>query len=191
MIIGRLYQALAERGVVLVTTANIPPSGLYADGLNRQLFLPFIAELERGLDVLSLASLRDYRLGRIRARATYLSPLGPAATRALNDIWMELTDGNAGGHLDVPVLGRSLAVPRAAHGCARFSFADLCEKPLGPPDYLALTHHFRTVFIEDIPQLSASQRNEAKRFILLIDTLYDARTRLVVTAEVQIGRAHV
>ena len=184
MIIGRLHAALMERGVVLVTTSNLPPSALYTDGLNRQLFLPFIAEIERTLEVVSLESSRDYRLGRMRSRTTYITPLGPAADVALDAIWNELTDDNPGTHLEVPVVGRSLNVPRAAHGCARFSFTDLCERPLGPPDYLALTHHFRTIFVENVPKLTSSQRNEAKRLILMVDTLYDARTRLVISAAV-------
>ena len=181
-IIGRLFEALQQRGVCFVTTSNLPPEDLYKDGLNRQLFLPFIAKLRESLDVVSLDSPHDYRLGRIKARDTFISP--PDIGK-LDAIWDELTDHAAGGALDLAVLGRQLHVPRAARGCARFTFSDLCEKPLGPPDYLAITTHFRTVFIENIPAIRASQRNEARRFILMIDTFHDAGTHVVATSEVE------
>lgn len=182
MIVGRLYEALHALGVVMVTTSNLPPEGLYKDGLNRDLFLPFIALLRQTLDVVSLDSPKDYRLGRVKGLRSYVTPLGPAATAALDELWSGLTDNDPVKPVDLNVLGRKLRVPRAAHGCARFSFAELCEQPLGPPDYLALAQAFRTVFVDNVPRLTASQRNEAKRFILLIDTLYDAGTRLVVSA---------
>ncbi|MDE2383981.1 MAG: AFG1 family ATPase [Alphaproteobacteria bacterium] len=182
MILGRLFEALLARGVVLVTTSNQPPDGLYKDGLNRQLFLPFIARLKEALEVVHLGEGPDYRLGRIAARHTYVTPLGPAADAALDALWSDLTDGVGGEAMEITILGRSLHVPRAAHGCARFSFSDLCEKPLAAPDYLALAQNFSTVFIDHLPVLKASERNEAKRLILLIDTLYDAGTRLVVSA---------
>ena len=185
MIIGRLYDALHERGVVVVTTSNLPPGGLYKDGLNRQLFLPFIARLENTMDVISLDSLRDYRLGRIRARETFLHPATAANRVAFNAIWRDLTDG-AQGQVDMlDVLGRKLTVPKAAHGCASFTFFELCGEALGPPDYLAIARAYRTVFVSGIPRLKASQRNETKRFILMIDTFYDARLRLVALADAE------
>jgi cell division protein ZapE len=182
MIIGRLFEALQRRDVCFVTTSNLPPEELYKDGLNRQLFLPFIAKLRESLDVVSLDSPRDYRLGRVTARETYIIPLGQDSTARVNSLWDDLTDGDQGEPDDLTVLGRKLHVPRAARGCARFSFADLCENSLGPPDYLAITNSFQTVFIDNIPVLKASQRNEAKRFVLMIDVFYDAGTRLVVSA---------
>jgi cell division protein ZapE len=182
MIIGRLFEALEARGVCFVTTSNLPPDQLYREGLNRQLFLPFIAKINASLDVAALGDGRDYRLGRIASRQTYVSPLGPKADAEVNALWNELTDNAAGEPVDLDMLGRKLHVPRAAHGCARFRFAELCENPLAAPDYLAIAKSFRSVFIENVPILKASQRNEAKRFILMIDTFYDAETRLVVSA---------
>ncbi len=182
MIIGRLFEALHKRGVCFVTTSNLSPENLYKDGLNRQLFLPFIAKLHEHLDVISLDSPNDYRLGRIKSHDTFITPLGEASTAKLGRLWHDLTDREEGDPIDLDVLGRKLHVPQAAHSCARFTFSSLCENPLGPPDYLAITKAFRTVFIDDIPVLKASQRNEAKRFVLMIDTFYDAGTRLAATA---------
>jgi cell division protein ZapE len=182
-ILGRLFEALWARGVVIVTTSNQPPDGLYKDGLNRQLFLPFIARLKQQLDVIQLADGQDYRLGRLAGDDLYVSPLGPKADAALGRIWDGLTDGEAGKALEIEVLGRRLAVPHAAHGCARFTFDQLCRNPLAAPDYLEIARHFSVVLVEHVPVFKASERNEAKRFILLIDTLYDAGTRLVISAE--------
>ena len=184
MILGRLFEALQARGVVIVTTSNTPPDELYRDGLNRQLFLPFIAKLNSEFDVVHLEDGIDYRLGRIAEHDTYLTPLGKPADEAMDRMWGELTDGNPGRPQELDVLGRKLHVPRAAHACARFSFAELCEQPLGAADYLAIAQKFRTVFIDHIRVLKASERNEAKRLILAIDTFYDAGTRLVVSADV-------
>ncbi len=182
MIIGRLFEALQQRGVCFVTTSNLPPDQLYKDGLNRQLFLPFIAKLNADLDVLHLEDGRDYRLGRIASRRTYITPLDAAADAEMTALWHELTDGAEGKALDLNLLGRKLHVSAAAHSCAWFSFAELCEAALGAPDYLAITRNFNTVFVKHVPILKANQRNEAKRFILMIDTFYDAGTMLVVSA---------
>ncbi len=180
MILGRLLDALISAGVVIVTTSNLPPDGLYKDGLNRDLFLPAIHMLNARFDVISLDGERDYRLGRVKARETFIT--GRNAAGRMQEIWEQLTDSPKGTPQDIPVLGRKLHVPEASRGCARFSFHDLCEMPLGPADYLALASDFQTVFIEQIPALKTSQRNEARRFVLLIDTLYDARIRLVATS---------
>ena len=182
MIIGRLFEGLLAAGTVIVTTSNLLPTGLYRDGLNRQLFLPFIELIGARLDVVSLDSASDYRLGRVKAHETFLTPLSPENDARLQDLWQRLTDTERGESIEIDVLGRKLLVPQAAHGCARFGFADLCEKPLGPPDYLALQQQFRTVFIEHIPALGSDQRNAAKRFVLLIDTLYDGQVRLVASS---------
>jgi cell division protein ZapE len=182
MIIGRLFEALKMYGVCFVTTANLPPEELYKDGLNRQLFLPFITKLRDSLDVVSLDSSHDYRLGRVKSHETFIVPPSPAK---LDAIWNTLTDKVAGSPVELDMLGRKLHVPHAAHGCARFSFAELCEYPLGPADFLAIAKNFRTVFVENIPVLKPEQRNEAKRFVLMIDTFYDAGTRLVATAEAE------
>lgn len=182
MIVGRLFGILFERGSVVVTTSNLKPADLYKDGLNRQLFLPFIKLMEKNLDVVTLDSPTDYRLGRVKGHETFIHPLGPEADRKLQDLWEKLTDTGKGEAAALDVLGRKLVVPQAAHGAARFTFADLCEAALGPPDYLALARNFRTLFIEHIPLLTPQQRNPSKRFILLIDTLYDAHVRLVASA---------
>ncbi|MFT3988324.1 cell division protein ZapE [Aestuariivirga sp.] len=182
MIVGRLFEGLYQAGTVIVTTSNLPPEGLYKDGLNRQLFLPFVQLMREKLEVVALDSTTDYRLGRIKAHETYVTPLGPEADRRIAALWQRLTDTAHGAPLDLDVLGRKLHVPEAAHGCARFDFADLCTAALGPPDYLALAQAFTTVFVENIPELSPARRNEAKRFVTLIDTLYDARVRFVASA---------
>ena len=182
MIIGRLFDALVARGICIVTTSNLPPDQLYKDGLNRQLFLPFIAKLQQSLDVIALESDTDYRLNRIATRQTFIAPLDASAHARLLAIWNDLTDSADGEPMDIDILGRKLHVPKSAHLCAWFTFDELCAQPLGPPDYLALAHTFRTIFIEQIPVLAASQRNETKRFILLIDTLYDCGTHLAATA---------
>jgi cell division protein ZapE len=183
MIIGRLFEALAKRGVCLVTTSNLPPEDLYRDGLNRQLFLPFIAKLRSSLNVVALDSKTDYRLGRIRARDTFLHPATAANRVAFNAIWNDLTDTAPGRPEQLDVLGRKLTVPKTAHSCAAFTFNELCKEALGPPDYLALTKAYRTVFVSGIAKLETHQRNEAKRFIVMIDTFYDAGTRLVALAD--------
>jgi cell division protein ZapE len=183
MIVGRLFEGLLAAGSVIVTTSNLAPDQLYRDGLNRQLFLPFIRLIKERFEVVALTSLIDYRLGRVKAHETFLTPISAETDTKLQDLWRRLTDTEQGEPCEIDVLGRKLDVPQAAHGCARFSFADLCEKPLGPPDYLALAHNFRTVFVEHIPALNPERRNEAKRFVLMIDTFYDAKVRLVATSE--------
>ncbi len=183
MIIGRLFEAMEQRGVVLVTTANLPPDGLYKDGLNRDLFVPFIAKLNQKLDVISLNSIKDYRLGRVRAHNTYLSPATAENRVAFNRLWHDLTDGAMGKAEVLDVLGRKRHVPKVAHGCASFTFFELCGEALGPADYLAISQAYRTVFMSGVPKLKAHQRNETKRFILMIDSFYDAKTRLVILAE--------
>lgn len=182
MILGRLFEALLAAGTIIVTTSNLPPDGLYKDGLNRNLFLPAIALMQERFDVISLGSDKDYRLGRLKGRETFITPLGSKSEARLQSIWQDLTETEKGVPMELTVLGRTLHVPEAAHGCARFSFKELCEAPLGPADYLALAENFQTLFVTGIPALKASQRNEARRFVLLIDTLYDARRRLVATS---------
>ncbi|HLA01551.1 MAG TPA: cell division protein ZapE [Aestuariivirga sp.] len=182
MLVGRLLQALMANGTVIVTTSNLPPDGLYKDGLNRSLFLPAIKLMKENFEVVHLASPTDYRLGRVKSWESFVAPLGAKADAHVQKIWERLTDMPKGEPEELPVLGRSLHVPQAAHGCARFSFAGLCEAPLGSPDYLALAANFQTIFVEKIPALKISQRNEAKRFVLLIDTLYDAKRHLVASS---------
>lgn len=183
MIIGRLYEALLEQGVVLVTTANPSPAELYRDGLNRQLFLPFITRLTATMDVIALEGPRDYRLGRIRANETFLHPATADNRVAFNTLWRDLTDGAPGQVEILDVLGRKRTVPKVAHGCASFTFYELCGESLGPADYLAIAKAYRTVFISGVTALKSHQRNETKRFIMMIDTFYDAGTRIVVLAD--------
>jgi cell division protein ZapE len=182
MIVGRLFEGLLAAGTVIVTTSNLKPFDLYRDGLNRQLFLPFITLIGEKLEVVALDSATDYRLGRVKGHETFVTPLGPKADALVQEMWRKLTDVARGEPVEIDVMGRKLTVPQAAHGCARFTFAELCEKALGPADYLALTHNFSTLFVEQIPVLGQADRNAAKRFVTLVDTLYDAKLRLVASA---------
>jgi cell division protein ZapE len=191
MILSRLFSALFASGVVLVATSNVAPQDLYRDGLNRQLFLPFIAILERHAHVLSLDTDKDYRLEKLARTAVYVTPADAAADRALDEAWRTMTRGEPASETSLTIKGRQVVVPRAADGAARFTFAELCEKPLGARDYLAIAGRFSTIFIDHVPVLGEGKRNEAKRFILLIDTLYDHHVRLVVSAEAQPPQLYV
>ncbi|MBZ9989829.1 cell division protein ZapE [Mesorhizobium sp. BH1-1-5] len=182
MILSRLFSALFANGVVLVATSNVAPENLYRDGLNRQLFLPFISLLERNAHVMTLDAEKDYRQEKLNRQPVYVTPDDAAAERALNDAWQAITQGQPAAEVTLTLKGRQLVVPRAVGDAARFSFADLCEKPLGARDYLAIAGRFSTVFIDHVPVLGEGKRNEAKRFILLIDTLYDHHMRLVMSA---------
>lgn len=182
MILGRLFEHLFALGVVIVATSNTPPDRLYDGGLNRQLFLPFIALIHQKLDVLNLDGAIDYRLQRMAGMNVYLTPLGPDANRAMDEDWRKLTDEDRGEKMELTVLGRRLVVPEAAGGVARFSFDDLCRAALGPADYLAIARAFRTVLIAHIPVMGPELRNEARRFVLLIDTLYDEGVKLICSA---------
>ena len=191
MILGRLFEQFFELGVVIVATSNTPPARLYEGGLNRQLFLPFIAEIESRLDVLELNGATDHRLHRMSGLDIYITPLGPEADAKMDAAWLRLTDTRRGEPQNLTVLGRKLAIPQAARGAARFSFDDLCRKPLAAPDYLAIAQHFHTLLIDRIPQMDAAMRNEARRFIVLIDTLYDHGTKLICSAAALPDRLYV
>jgi cell division protein ZapE len=182
MILGRLFEQLFAEGVVVVATSNRPPDELYAGGLNRPLFLPFIALIKERLDVLHLAGTTDYRLRRIAGRPVWHSPLGAEADRALDEAFALLADGAAGTPLEIAVQGRCLKVPRQARGVARMSFHEACAAALGPADYLALARHFHSLVLDRIPLLGPEQRNEARRFVTLIDALYEARAKLIASA---------
>ncbi len=184
MILGRLFTALFDHGVVVVATSNIAPEGLYQHGLNRARFLPFIALMKQRLEVVSLDGDRDYRLERLMGHKVYLTPLGAEADEELHAIWRELTECERGEPLALEVTGRTLVVPQAACGVARFSFADLCEAPLGPGDYLKIAKTFHTLIVAGIPKLNKARRNEAKRLVVLVDTLYDNHVCLAASAEV-------
>ena len=182
MILGRLFDRLFAEGVTIVATSNTPPDRLYEGGLNRQLFLPFIEEIKQRLEVVALNGPADYRLERIAGLNVYLTPLGPEADAAMDGAWRRLTDCSQGKPMTLTVLGRKLAVPQAARGVARFSFEALCAQPLAAADYLAIAEHFHTLLLDHIPLLTPDMRNEARRFVLLIDTLYDEGVKLVCSA---------
>src|SRR5882757_2716923 len=182
MILGRLFKQLFELGVVVVATSNVPPSGLYKDGLNRALFLPFIALIEQHMDVVELAARADYRLEKLAGAPVWYVPADLAAETALDAAWRRLTAGHVAQVRDLVVKGRKLRVPHASMGVARFSFHDLCEQPLAASDYLKVAHEFHTLLIDRIPVMDYDRRNEAKRFIILIDTLYDNAVKLVASA---------
>jgi cell division protein ZapE len=185
MILGRLFERLFEENVVVVATSNRPPDDLYKNGLNRQLFLPFIALLKSKLDFLEIAGPHDFRLRQLMAAPVYYAPLGPAADEAMERAWKRLTAGAAPQHVALDVGGRALLVEREAAGVARFSFDELCARPLGPADYLEIAERFPTVLLENIPRLTPSMREEAARFRVLIDALYEAKVKLVASADAQ------
>ena len=182
MILGRLFEALFGQGVVIVATSNTQPSDLYRDGLNRNAFVPFIAILKARLDVVHLNGPKDYRLDRIAGESLYVTPLGPETDRRIERLWRELTTGTEERTHSLQVAGRSIDVARTAGGVARFSFAELCERPLGPRDYIAVAEAFHTVIVTRVPHLAKARHDEARRFTILIDTLYDRKVRLIVSA---------
>ncbi|EEW26798.1 AFG1-family ATPase [Rhodobacter ferrooxidans] len=181
MIVGRLFEKLLAAGVVIVVTSNRVPDDLYKDGLNRNLFLPFIALLHARFQVRQLESPTDYRQHRLRGAQVYFHPAGKAGP-AIGAIWRDLTGGAPGSPLALDVGGRTVELAHFANGVGRATFWELCARPLGPADYLAIAAEVRVLILEDIPQLSASNYNEAKRFVTLIDALYEAKVRLVASA---------
>ncbi|NYS24832.1 cell division protein ZapE [Rhodobacteraceae bacterium 2376] len=191
MIVGRLFQKLMAGGVVIVTTSNRPPEDLYKDGLNRALFLPFIALLNERMVVHQLQSETDYRQQRLQGEQVYFTPANAESDAAMTRMWDDLTGHDPGTPLELVVKGRKLVLPRHHNGVARASFWDLCGQPLGPADYLALAQAVRVLMISRIPLLSASNYNQAKRFVTLIDALYEAQVRVIASAADEPERLYV
>jgi cell division protein ZapE len=183
MILGRLFSKLFELGTVVVATSNVAPDDLYKGGLNRALFLPFIAQLKERMDVVLLDARTDFRLEKLAGVKMWHVPANDAADDALDLAWAKLTGGARGAPLDLIIKGRRLHIPRAARGVARFSFKELCETPLGASDYLRIAHDFHSVVLDHVPVMRYENRNAAKRFITLIDTFYDNAVKLVASAD--------
>jgi cell division protein ZapE len=185
MILGRLFAQWFARGVVLVATSNVEPAELYKDGLNRALFLPFIRMLEDNTDVVRLSSRTDFRLEKLAGIRVWYAPADAAADAALDRAWHQLTRGRSSETQELPLKGRSVHVPRAAMGVARFSFSDLCEQALGAADYLRIAREYHTIILDHVPVTTFETRNAAKRFIILVDTLYDLNVKLIASAEAE------
>lgn len=185
MILGRLFTQFFNRGVVVVATSNVAPDDLYRDGLNRGQFLPFIKLLHEKTDVVRLDARTDFRLEKLVKGRVWYVPADAEGARALDEAWSRITLGQEGAPTEFMVKGHKLQVPMAALGAARFAFPDLCVRPRGSADFLRLAHEYHTLIIDRIPVMRFAQRNEAKRFILLIDTLYDNAVKLIASAEAQ------
>ncbi len=185
MILGRLFEFLFEDGVTLVCTSNRPPEDLYKDGLNRQLFVPFIDLIKQKTDVVGVRGPVDFRQDRLRGQEVYLQPADAPRRARFDTLWADMLDGAPETGVTLEVLGRKVRFPRATGGLLRATFDDLCVQPLGPPDYLAIAQQFHTVFLEDLPALNKNRRNEARRLVTLIDSLYEADAKLVVLAEAE------
>ncbi|SLN20388.1 AFG1-like ATPase [Roseivivax jejudonensis] len=181
MIVGRLFEKLFAAGCVVVTTSNRVPDDLYKDGLNRHLFLPFIEVLKENMEVRELTAARDYRLDRLSGTEVYFAPNDARARSEIDAVWQRLSGGQEEA-LTLSVQGRTLELQRFSNGAARATFYELCGKALGPADYLKLAETVRVLVLEDVPRLGRQNFNEAKRFVTLIDALYEAGTRLIVSA---------
>jgi len=183
MLLSRLFTAMFDQGISIVITSNWEPDDLYKGGLQRERFLPFIKLVKQRMEVVAVDSPTDYRAKKLKEMSVYFSPLTPESLRRADDLFLSLTEGDEADQDLVTIKGRTIQVPIAAKGVARFSFSQLCERPLGAEDYLALAKRYHTVFLENIPRLGYDRRNEAKRFMTLVDVLYDNHRNLVITAE--------
>ncbi len=185
MILGRLFEALFARGVILVATGNRPPEDLYKHGLNRELFLPFIGMLKEKLEIVAVKGPNDYRLDRLRGHSTWFSPVNAETEGQFDAFWAEMLEGAEETGATLEVQGRKTHLPRGAGGFLRAQFASLCDQALGAADYLAIAERFHTVFLEHVPHLGPERRSAARRFVNLIDALYEASVKLVVLAEAE------
>ncbi len=185
MILGRLFKQLIERGIVMVATSNVPPDELYKDGLNRALFVPFIHMLEAQMDIVRLDARTDFRLEKLAGLQVWYVPSDAVADLKLDEAWRRLTGGNGGAALELALQGRTFHVPYAYMGVARFSFHELCELPLAAADYLRIAHEYHTIVLDHVPVMTYDNRNAAKRFIILIDTLYDHNVKLIASADAE------
>ena len=181
MMVGRLFERLFEAGVVVVTTSNRVPDDLYKDGLNRKLFLPFIELINSRLDVMELVSDTDHRQAALKSETLYFSPLGADADAAMDALWARLA-GDGGAPLELKNKGRSVVIPKVLNGAGRGKFSDFCELPLGPSDFLLVAEAVSVLFLDHVPVLNRAKNNEAKRFVTLVDALYEAETRLICSA---------
>jgi cell division protein ZapE len=185
MILGRLFAQLFERGVIVVATSNVAPDELYKDGLNRALFIPPIHMLEEHMEAVRLDARTDFRLEKLAGIPVWYVPADAKADAALDDAWRRLAGRHDGVAQELPLKGRTVHVPRAAMGVARFTFHDLCEEPLGATDYLRIAREYHTIILDRVPVMTFETRNAAKRFIILIDTLYDMNVKLIASADAE------
>ena len=190
MILGRLFKRLFELGATLVATSNVAPERLYEGGLNRALFLPFIDLMRKRMDVAELAARTDFRLEKLTGGPVYFTPDDASARAALDRAFFALSGVRRGSETSLMSFGRAIRINEAAHNVARFAFADLCEQPLGAADYLEIARRFHTVLIDDIPLMGPEKSNEARRFVWLIDALYDMRVKLIASAAAQPDRLY-
>ncbi|WP_019223039.1 cell division protein ZapE [Bartonella rattaustraliani] len=186
MVLGRLVSALFDKGVFFVATSNVAPNNLYYNGLNRELFLPFIKDLKAHVCVVNLDAKTDYRLEKSNLQHVYITPLGLKAKKFMDQAWTMVLQGKRETSDELPIRGRFLHIPRTGAGCARFDYQDLCAKPLAAAEYLVLGERYHTIFIDNVPVMDDTSRNETKRFILLIDILYERHIRLFMSAAVKL-----
>jgi cell division protein ZapE len=190
MILGRLFAALWKKGAVIVATSNVEPVHLYKDGLNHALFLPFIALLQQQMDIMRLDARTDYRLEKLSGGDLYFTPNNASARAGLDAIWNRLTGGAPPLQRDLAVLSRQIVIPIAGWGVARFSFEQLCAQPFSAADYLAIARAYHTVLLDDLPVMTESKRNEAKRFITAVDIFYEAHVKFAISAEAPIDQIY-